>query len=71
MGAETVEKLADHLSALADMSSSNSALTFAWKKIAQTLSWPSSKRRRLRGHQLRQAGRQGTRLRIRPRPGLS
>jgi glutamate-ammonia-ligase adenylyltransferase len=64
-GLYTVEKLADHLSELADI-----LLDAA---IAPRLAEDAEAPRRdaeVRRHQLRQARRQGTRLRLRPRPGL-
>ncbi len=64
-GRLTVERLADHLSALAD---ATLALTLecAWKTVREA----ASRRAGVCGDCLRQAGRQGTRLRLRPRPDL-
>ena len=61
-GMLTVERLADHLSALADIIIA-AALEVVWQQLAGTVSRGAA----LRGHRLRQARRQGARLRRRPR----
>jgi hypothetical protein len=64
-GLYTVEKLADHLSELADILL-DAAIGRAWLKMLEA----PCRDAEIRRHQLRQARRQGTRLRLRPRPGL-
>ena len=63
-GPLTVERLADHLSALADIDPRRDAARAAGRSCAARTRHAAA----LRDHRLRQAGRQGARLRVRPRP---
>jgi glutamate-ammonia-ligase adenylyltransferase len=68
-GMHTVEHLADRLSELADIMV-QTTLDLCWQKLRQRHPHPE-RPPQLRGHRLRQARRQGTRVRLRSRPGLS
>ena len=62
-GLLTVERLADHLSALADLVLERHDRA----RLGRAAAAPPRGRAALRGHRLRQARRQGARLRLRPR----